>query len=390
MTRFPAGFVALIGALVLLAGCEVVVPNEFECGGGTTATHADQAVLWDGYSYQWEDLSHRVSFLRAGVSVPGEDGFAHRMGIGGGPWADGSSYRDIPHFANGHTTLDAAASGLVAHYGEAEIGIGPDGRGFSTVDLDLDEIDLPERTDYVVGLRGFCFNTDVPLTEGYAGSYDPYKGWTPQAWGARVSDTQQDGRGLSFLTELRFEAGALDRSDHNEAVPFQQLRGSVQYVVLALDTLGVTRATVAASVYHRSEGEAHSYIPGLPEETLTATMELPVGGTTAFPVLRAWQQVLNEDTDPERRGRYLRAWTSRLDRFDYDGETGAASASMDLYLSHSSFSQEGDLEVEHSGEFDVVVLDDEEAHVDRALTTGRLDALGPVDVPAPLPAPPAE
>ncbi len=371
----------------VLAGCDRAPENEFTCGGDASATQVGGAVLWDGYSYQWEDLSHRVSFLRAGVGIPDEDGFAARVGIAGGPWADGTSYRDVPHFANGHTTLSAA--GLVAYYGETEIAVGTDGRGFATVDLDLDEVDLPERTSYVVGLRGFCFNSDVPLAEGGPG-YDPYQGWTPQAMGARVGAPELDGRGLSFATELRFEAGTLDRGDHNDAVPFQQLEGSVQYVVLALDTVGVSRASVGVSVYHRSEGEAHSWIPPVPAETLTADLELPAGGTAAFSVLRGWQHILNEDSDPDRRGRYLRAWTARLDRFDYEAETGAGAAAMDLYLSHSSFSQEGDLEVEHSGEFDVVVLDDEEASVDRGLVTGRLDTLGPVDVPVALPAAPSE
>lgn len=381
MTRF-----VLCIAAVTLAGCQTVSVNEFTCGEGAIDTQADGAILWDGYSYQWEDLSHRIAFLRAGVGVLGQGEFTSRMGIAGGPWADGTSYRDVPHFAQGHTFLEAEGSGLVAHYGQSDIEIGTDGRGITTVDLDLDDVELPERTDYVVGLRGFCFNADVSLADGHSG-YDPYKGWTPQAIGARVGPSELDGRGLTFDTELRFEPGALDRGDHNGAIPFARLEGSVEYVILALDAQSVTRATVGASVYHRSEGEAHSYIPEIPESALSASMELSTGGTHAFPVLRAFQQVLNEETDADRRGRYLRAWTSRLRSLDYDAETGAAMGSMDMYLSHSSLVQEGDLEVEHSGEFDVVVLNDEGASVDRTLHRGSLSELGPVDVTIELGAP---
>ena len=359
-----------------LAACEQAVVVEPECFGGPPVTLSGPAVLWDGYSYQWEDLSHRISFLRAGTSAPVDGGgFDAQMGILGGDWADGRAYRDTPHVANGHTILTADGAGLVAHYGEVEVEIGRDGRTVTTVDLDLDEIALPERGTYLVGLRGVCINADVALADGYAG-YDPYNGWTPQAFGARVSPASVEDRGLSFDAELRFEAGALDRGAVNDAIPHQRLEGAIRYVVLALDGATVTSAGMTATTYHQSEGEAHSIIPPVPAAALTASLDMEAGGAMAFPLLRGWEYVLNEDSDPEQRGRYLRAWTARMADFSYAPEDGAASVTMDMYLSHSSLFQEGDLEVVYGGEFDLAVLADEEASIDRGLVNAEMTTLG--------------
>ena len=370
--------------LCLLAGCEQAVVTAPECFGGDPATQVDRAVLWDGYSYQWEDLSHRISYLRAGTSVPdASGGFDAQMGILGGDWADGRAYRDVPHYANGHSVVTAPGAGLVTHYGEADVVVGADGLGVATVELDLDDIELPERSRYLVALRGVCIDADVPLANGYTG-YDGHDGWTPRAFGARVSDPTIEGRGLSFQAELRFEAGALDRADLNAAIAHQRLEGTVRYSVLALDALAVARAEVGATVYHLSEGEAHSRIPAVPAAALTVEIETEPGGTLAFPVLRSWRHVLNADSDPGRRGRYLRSWTARLDRLDYDAETGTGQASMDMYLSHASVFQEGDLEVEHGGGFDFVVLDDAEATLERGLVNAAMAGLGNHDHAVPV------
>jgi hypothetical protein len=155
----------------------------------------------------------------------------------------------------------------------------------------------------------------------------------------------------------------------------------VQYVVLALDVRSVSRASVGVSVYHRSQGGAHSYIAPVPAEALTVPIDAAAGGAMAFPLLRGWQYVLNEDSDPERRGRYLRAWTARIDSFGYASEDGAGSVTMDMYLSHASTFQEGDLEVKHSGEVDFVVLDDEDATLDRDLVISGMADLGLLDHP---------
>jgi hypothetical protein len=376
MTRSGTLFVAA----VLFGGCRPAQIVEPDCFGGDPSTQSDRAVLWDGYGYHWQDLSHRIAFLRAGTSAPDEDGnFVAQMGILGGDWADGRVYRDQPHFANGHSILQAGGAGLAVPDGEVERSVGADGRAAATVDLDLDEVGLPDRENYLVGLRGVCLDANVPLGDGYTGDYDPSKGWTPQAFGARVADPVVDGRGFTFTAALRFEAGALDRGLMNDAIPHQRLDGTVRYVVLALDAASVTRASVGANVFHSSRGEAHSYIPEIPPEALTVPFEAAPGGTVAFPLLTGWQFVLNRESDPEQRGRYLRSWTARIDAFDYAPEDGSASVTMDLYLSHASTFQEGDLEVEHTGEFDFVVLDDEDATLERGLVLEAMDTLGNFD-----------
>ena len=368
-------------ALLLLVGCErarIVTP---ECFGGDPSTQSGRAVLWDGYGYQWQDISHRVSFLRAGTGIPDDDGaFDAQMGILGGDWADGRAYRDTPHFANGHSILEAEGAGLVAHYGEVEVVVGADGPAVTEVVLDLDDIGLPERGSYLVGLRGVCFNSDVPLEGGYS-SYDSFNGWTPQALGASVSPAELSGRTLTFTTELRFEAGVLDRDDVNAAIPYLRLGGAVRYVVLALDTVSVDRASLDLATYYRAQGEVHTYIPGIPPEALTAPVDADPGGALAFPLLRGWRHVLNEESEPESRGRYLRAWTARLAEFDYSSEEGGGSVTLDMYMSSSSIIQEGDMEVKHGADFDFVVLGDDGATLDRGLVVQEMPTLGNFDHP---------
>lgn len=371
---------AALGLALLLLGC-TSDPAPADCAASSPSGAVDDGwvVLWDGHGYRWERLSHRISFLRAGVDLPGDDGgFDGRMGLVGGPWSDGRAGADQPSFDLGYSHL--RADGLSARYGSVGLQIGPDGEGSRTVVLDLDDLGIDGRQTYAIALSGICLQTDVPLAEGYDGGYDSGDGWTPSALGAGLSPAQVDGGQLVFDASLRFEAGTLDRKKMGEAVPFAQVDGVVGYVVLALDEAAVTAGRIDASGFYPSEGKSYTDIPPLPEEDRRLSLQGLPGRPVGAPLLRSWDIALNE-SDADRRGRYLRAWSARVEDFTYEPRTGVAEILADGYASHSSVLQEGDLEVRFSAEIDLLQTSGADDELLRGLARGSQDSLGAWDHP---------
>ena len=80
------------------------------------------------------------------------------------------------------------------------------------------------------------------------------------------------------------------------------------------------------------------------------------GPALGVPVFGSYRFLLNRELGGE--GRYLRALASAIDDFSYDPVTGQAEFLVDAYCSHSSFIEEGDLQVEYEAGLSLLQVDD--------------------------------
>jgi len=366
----------LAAALVALSGCRAEI-NEPSCECAAGPVSEGWISLWEGHSYTWEDLSHRIAFLRAGVDLPSGDGsFNADLGILGGSWADGRNYRDHPSYSLSHSRV--RSDDLVAWYDEVPILLGPEGRSSAEVVVDLATVDLPQREHWAIAMRGICMDTDVDFLPGYDGSYSGDEGWTPRGLGAQLSPLSHDrkARLLSFTATAHFRPGRLDRVHHNEALEFAQVQTRIRYALLGFDDGFVSPGLVEASAFYDSQGEIHSDIEPIPEAERTVQIqgrpELPVG----LPLLRGWNFEFNAGIDDDTPGRYLREWAALVDSFSYEAQSGVAEVTVDGYASHSSAIQEGDLEVDFRAEVDLLQLADDDTTIVRGSITGEQSTLG--------------
>lgn len=375
MTRFLLRPLVLT-ALVALSACRAEI-NEPSCECATGPIEDGWIGLWEGHSYSWEDLSHRIAFLRAGVDLPGEDGaFNADLGILGGSWSDGRNYRDHPSYTLGHSRV--RAGDLVAWYDEAAILLGPEGRASLEVTVDLESLDLPPKRNWAIAMRGICMDMDVDFLDGYDGSYSGDEGWTPRGFGAQLSPLQHHAkeRLLTFTATAHFEGGRLDRVHHNAALEFAQVETRIRYALLGFDAGAVRPGLVEASAFYDSENEVHSDIDPIPEEQRRVSIEGVPGLATGVPLLRGWDFELNASSDDDAPGRYLREWAAQIEEFRYDPASGVADITIDGYASHSSLVQEGDLEVDFRASVDLLQLADPDAEVFRGSVEGDQSTLG--------------
>jgi len=366
----------LLASLLCLSSCIAEI-NEPSCECATGPVEDGWISLWEGHSYSWKDLSHRIAFLRAGVDLPGDDGsFDADLGILGGSWADGRNYRDHPSYTVAHSRV--LSDDLVAWYGEVPILLGPEGRSSTEVVIDLATLDLPSRLSWTNSLRGICMDMDVDFLAGYDGSYAGKEGWTPRGFGVELSPLEHDDKDrlLRFTATAHFQGGHLDRIHHNEALEFAQVETRIRYALLGFNSGAVHPGQITASAFYNSAGERHSDIEPIPEAQRTLQIEgvpeLPIG----LPLLRGWDFELNVNDEDDKPGRYLREWAAQVQDFSYQANSGIAEVVINGYASHSSVIQEGDLEVDFRADIDLLQLADAEAIVVRGVEEGSQDRLG--------------
>ncbi len=325
----PRRLVPVILASLLLCAC-----------AGEPETH----VLWGGFGFDWETLSHRIGYLRSGSTQPeGEGSFDLELGLIGGPW---SLIEESPEQITFLQPWWAVKSkGFSAFAGALDLSIGPEGVAEETVRLSWADSGLSSEGRYAVLLGGFGFDMNVAQTADYPNDYPAADGWTPQALGAGVGAPVVDSEGLSFQAWLKFVPGPLDREDMNQALPFATIGGSLRYLVVALDEGAMTEASFAASAYYAAD-PPNTPIGELSEAERTVSVDGEAGWEQAVPGLRSFEVALSESLGLE--GRYLRALRTAIESFEYEAGTGQSSFQIDAYGSHSSFFEEGDLELRFS------------------------------------------
>lgn len=360
----------------LLASSLLLLPSA--CGG-----QPPPPVLWEGFSYEWAHLSHRVSRLRSGVAPGTDEGTIQgEIGLVGGPWSTGEILADQPAWGLRWRAVDA---GLVrALYGSEEMVIDAGGRATAEVEVPLEETGWRSGTTLAVALAGIDLDMDVPLAQG-SPDYDPTYGWTPQGFGAGLDEPELRDGLLAFDAWMHFKAGPLscaaggDCEEMDEAIPFARVGGRLRWVVLAVGPgagATVTRGRLAAGRYYDA-GDGNTPHPPIDEAERTLALGGEAGLAFAVPLLRAWDFELNRGIGEE--GRYLRAFSAGIESFEYEAETGRGTVLVDAFCSIESAFEEGDLEVEFEADVDLLQWDEAGATSEAGMATGTEETGGVYD-----------
>jgi len=336
-------------------------------------------VLWEGYRYDWEELSHRIAYLRSSVGAPDAAGvFPAELGIIGGNFSTGGFGADVPMWTM--TWLEVDSQHVQVAQGTLPFAIGPTGRAELQGELDLAALGMEDWPVVTVALRGVTFDTDVPPEPGADPDYDVSHGWTPQRLGAGVGDMSRTGDLVSFDAWMEFKAGPLDRPPMNASVPYANVAGALDVsIVGARRGSVITSGRLEASDYILRDPPYTDIVP-LPEAERTLVMagepSLPLG----IPLIRSWGMVLNSSIGEE--GRYLRAFGVQLEAFGYGQDSGEATMVFDLFCSHSSLVEEGDLEVEYLVDVDLLQVNDPEGSAQLASAQAASE-VGPLELTLP-------
>ncbi len=275
------------------------------------------ALITSGLGLRWEDLNHRVSWMRM---VPEQEscdaGATLDAAFIGGDFTTGDVMTDIPELYYAGTALSAPGS-IGAYAGMSSLSItAPAEAAAATVTLDLGDARLTGFDSYVVVIDGFELSTDVPQGDTYPDNgYDPAHGYTTRGHGVMVSEpTVLDGA-LTFTVRLRAAWGPSDRDDMNAALAHATVTGEVHYKVIGIAGGAVT----AVENSYRLE-----YEPPVPleEQTIapaaTEDIQVTVAVDPDLPVLvpgwRSFDLRLDPDGDADPDGSgpigyYLRGWS---------------------------------------------------------------------------------
>jgi len=188
---------------------------------------AGSELLLTGWEYEWEELSHRVSYLRIGV----EEDSSLALGLVGGDWSTGATYVDTPHYRVRYQRI--TAPGLQVVRGSTSLQVGPEPTGATA--LVLDAADLPEDASLVAVINGFWLDTAVPQPDGYPADYDPAYGYTSNGFGLKLGPPERAGATVTVPIEATVRWGPQDREDMNAAIPFAVTELGVDVALLAFD-----------------------------------------------------------------------------------------------------------------------------------------------------------
>lgn len=343
----------------------------------------DTAVLWGGYSYEWERLSHRISRLRSGVDWDGEaEEINGELGVVGGPWSTGEILVDEPHWELRWRTVQSRSLSL--GHGAVDLTIPAEGRAEATVRVPLADIDDRDDVTWAVAIQGFDLDMDVDQAPG-GPDYDPAFGWTPQGFGVGLGQPAVEGDELVFDAWMHFRAGPLscdpggDCEEMNAAIPFAQVAGQLRWTVLAAapgSDAAVGTERLQTGRYYEA-GEGNTPHPPIDPDNRTLVFAGEPGRSLGLPLLRSWDFELNRHLDDE--GRYLRDFSAGIEDFVYDSDTGEATVIIDAFCSIESAFEEGDLEVEFTADVDLLQLDDPSGVTWVGLGSGMEEAAGVFD-----------
>ena len=334
-------------------------------------------MLWEGYGYSWDFLSHRLSYLRAGVA-PAESGAVEaQLGIIGGPWSTGALLVDQPSYSL--RWREVKSRYLRTAYREWAMTIPPEGRAVEIVRLDFAELGFLGQGLQVVALQGVEWETDIPQSTDFPQSYDPADGWTPQGFGAGVELLGSDAEGVELLLWSHFKPGPLDRQDMNEAVPHAQVGAVLRFLLLEMTPQAdpvFTAGKLDAQTYYVIDPPNTPH-PEIPVEQRTLAIEGEPGLSFAVPLLQSWDFEFNRTLGEE--GRYLREFRAGIEAFEYEASEARAEIVIDGFASLSSLIEEGDLEVEFSAEVGLLQWQDAEASHQAVHIEGSSETLGSFD-----------
>lgn len=300
------------------------------CAGPT----ARPEVLLTGWTYAWEQLSHRISRVEVAVA----DDTSLQLALVGGDWSTGATFEDTPTYRVRFQRF--TAPDLDVRRGSATFLVGPDPAGGA--ELEFDVSDLPEDRELNALLNGFSIVTDTPQDSAYP-DYDPAFGYTSNGFGFALGAVEREGDRAVVPIEATVRWGPQDREDMNAAIP------------LAVTEVRVDVALVASSL--PSEVQAIRGESDPPHDTVSYSEQPPMvvpvrfsdGASEGLVGWRSFDLQLNLAGPDAGRGDYLRAFGAELAPLgagpgSFDGEaTATLSTSSLIELSDPHAAFEGEL-----------------------------------------------
>ncbi|MEL6343412.1 MAG: hypothetical protein AAFV53_09770 [Myxococcota bacterium] len=248
-----------------------------------------EGVVWTGFNYTWDILSHRIALTRTILEADG----SYSLGMIGGDWSTGGTFSDDPLYRVRHQQV--TAQGFAVVHGQTELVVGPDGIGSVTATV-RDETVL-SMSEQVVVLRGFDINTNIEQSAEYPKDYDPALGYTSRGVSFGVSTPTVTDGALEFTVNTEIRWGPQDRSDMNNAIPHAQTAVVVAWTAIGFEG-ELNRQTVTETV-------AYPYEPSYSEHP-EVSLPLNSGKAPGVLAIRSFDLVIDAQ-DGSDDGVYLRA-----------------------------------------------------------------------------------
>jgi hypothetical protein len=298
-------------------------------------------VLLTGWNYEWEELSHRIAYLRVGV----DDETRLSLGLKGGDWSTGATFVDTPHYRVRYERVTSA--GLTVLRGTATLLVGPEPTGSTT--LTIDAGDLPAGRNLVAVIDGFSLDTDAPQPEGYPADYDPALGYASNGFGVALGDVSRDGDSLQIPVDVTVRWGPQDREDMNAAIPFAVTAVTVDVAVLAASATPDLLPVEAHADYEYDP-------PNTDQPPMDAAVAFDSGPREGIVAWRSFDLQGNLTGRDAGEGDYLRAVGAELVPSDIAASTW--DGDVEATLSTSSSIEFTQLTADFSGELVRVGLPD--------------------------------
>lgn len=333
------------------------------CGAGA------DAVLWNGFDYRWDLLSHRISY----ISTISEADGGLRLGLVGGDWSTGEAFTDAPWYRM--RTLDVRSSSLAVAHGETELTVGPEGSATGTGSTD--DAAVLAMPAHAVLLRGFVIDTDVEQSEDYpSDSYDPAYGYTSRGFGFAVGEASDVGGSLEFPVDASVRWGPQDREDMNAAIPFANTGVTVAWTVVGFEGEAMEQAFSASIDEPYDAPYSPHQVLGEGELDLSMSNDYDHG----FPGISAFD-LLVEDLEGSDEGDYLRSFGLELVQTESTDDEFHGYARADA--SNSSALEYMAMRLTATGTARWIGLAGRDTEVVPRVTQG-FHAVGTLEVPAPL------
>lgn len=273
-------------ALALLSGC----------------AHGEEsdALVLSGWSYGWEDLSHRISYLRFGL----EQDSSVSLGLVGGDWSTGETATDTPGWRARYERVRTTEAAFA--FGTLDLEVGPEGVAEGEL-LVPAPAELTGREGLVALLSGFEIDTDVPQGPDYPDDYDPGHGYTSNGFGFALGEPTVEGDGVRVPVTATVRWGPQDRPDMNAAIPHAVTGVRVGVTVVGFDG-DLARTPIETGA---------TYLPADPDASVWALTEQPPmerdasvegDGREGFVGWTAFDLQVNLEGDFAGEGDYLRAF----------------------------------------------------------------------------------
>jgi hypothetical protein len=318
------------------------------------APSPEETLVLTGWRYSWQELSHRVAYLRVGL----EDDSSLALGLVGGDWSTGEQFSDAPDYAVRYARV--VSPHVTSARGEAAFEVGPEQVADATIEVDAAALGDGE---LVALLDGFEIDTDVPQPDGYPADYDPGLGYTSNGFGFAVGEPERDGDVVRVPVTATVRWGPQDRADVNAAIPYAVTGVRTRVLVLAVD--GEADGVVVAGASDYEHDPPYSDQPPMTQDVL-----LEGARPEGFVGWRSFDLRANvADGDPDAgEGDYLRAFGVEVEPTAVEKKSWAGTVTTTL--STSSLSEWTALSAAYENELvRIGVLD---ATVDHWLVEGTI------------------